>query len=324
MDRSFDDEGCYFRGQDGSQCQDPQLQGQVYCFWHEPSQDKSGPDVKERLEARAKTGRPLEGFELKRANLENVNLVNYAGEPYQLINCDLSRANLQKAHLYKVNLSGSRLLKADLSQANLHWADLSGCDLLGVKFKNAQLEHVFWGESLYQELRAREDADDSVRHYQEAEEVARNIRRHCEQQGIHRTAGHFFYCEMVLRRLQMPRFSMKRMISYFVDLVSGYGESPRRVVLFSGLLVLFCSLIYFYTGIQDEGVLVQYQPSADAMTNLRSWFDCLYFSIVTFTTLGYGDLTPLGWSRIVAAFEAFTGSFSLALFVVLFVKKMTH
>ncbi len=50
----------------------------------------------------------------------------------------------------------------------------------------------------------------------------------------------------------------------------------------------------------------------------------IYFSVVTFTTLGYGDISPLGFARFIAAFEAFMGSFTMALFVVVFVKKMTR
>jgi len=46
--------------------------------------------------------------------------------------------------------------------------------------------------------------------------------------------------------------------------------------------------------------------------------------VVTFTTLGYGDISPIGVTRFFATFEAFIGSFSLALFVVVFVKKMTR
>jgi hypothetical protein len=46
--------------------------------------------------------------------------------------------------------------------------------------------------------------------------------------------------------------------------------------------------------------------------------------VVTFTTLGYGDIVPLGLARPLAAFEAFVGSFTMALFVVVFVKKMTR
>ena len=284
---------------------------------------QTGSDVAGKLEFRAQSGRPMEGFILRKANLENINLVNHA-KPYQLINSDLSRANLHKAHLYKVNLSGSRLLKANLSHANLHWANLAGCNLLGVNFKNSLLEHVIWGKALYQEMRAVDHPEETSKLYQEAEEIARNIRRHCEVQGILNISGHFFYREMVFRRFQLPRYSRSRLISWFTDLVSGYGESPRRVVLFSGVLVLFCSLIYFYWGIQDSGLPIQYQPMLSLEQNFKNWLDCLYFSVVTFTTLGYGDLTPLGWSRTVAAIEAFTGSFSLALFVVLFVKKMTR
>ena len=58
--------------------------------------------------------------------------------------------------------------------------------------------------------------------------------------------------------------------------------------------------------------------------NLNSFLTSLYFSVVTFTTLGYGDITPIGPSRLIAALEAFTGSFTIALFVVVFVKRMTR
>ena len=315
---------CHFIGSDQASCPDIAMSGEQYCYWHSETADKTGPEVKQLLEERACTGIPMEGFNLRGANLENINLVNHGGAPYKLVNSDLSRANLHKAHLYKADLSGSRLLKANLSHANLHCSNLSGCNLLGTNLKNALLEHVNWGTELYQETKAKKFPEHEIELYQEAEEVARNIRRHCETQGVLRVSGHFFYREMVFRRFQMPKRSGRRFFSWIIDQVSGYGESPRRVVFFSGFLVFCCSLIYFYTGIQDSGRLVQYAPMAGLEQNFRNWLDCIYFSVVTFTTLGYGDLTPLGWSRIVAALEAFTGSFSLALFVVLFVKKMTR
>ncbi|WP_370659884.1 ion channel [Paraglaciecola algarum] len=43
--------------------------------------------------------------------------------------------------------------------------------------------------------------------------------------------------------------------------------------------------------------------------------------MVTFTTLSYGDFIPVGTSRAIAAIEAFIGSFTIALFIGLFVKK---
>ena len=305
------------------------MSGSLYCFWHAPEADKSVGDIREQLENRARTGRPMDGFILRGANLEQLNLVNRQGKPYILTNSDLSRANLDHAHLYKVNLSGSRLLKANLSKANLHCANLSGCNLLGVNLKSSRLENVDWGEQIYQASVAKgaqgvKNRSNAVALYEEAEEVARNIRKSCEDQGLFSVAGAFFHREMLFRRYQLSLFSRRRLISKIVDLVSGYGEKPLRIILFSAAFIFFCSVFYFLTGLSDNGSLVLFDSKQSGWVNFRAWLDCLYFSVVTFTTLGYGDLTPLGPSRLCAALEAFTGSFSLALFVVVFVKKMTR
>lgn len=38
-----------------------------------------------------------------------------------------------------------------------------------------------------------------------------------------------------------------------------------------------------------------------------SWMDYYYFSLVNFTTLGRGDVTPMGHLRFIAGIEAFVG-----------------
>jgi len=41
--------------------------------------------------------------------------------------------------------------------------------------------------------------------------------------------------------------------------------------------------------------------------------DCLYFSVVTWTTLGYGDFVPRNkWGRLLVAYEAILGYFVMA------------
>ena len=90
------------------------------------------------------------------------------------------------------------------------------------------------------------------------------------------------------------------------------------------MLILLCGFGYFMFGVNFNGETIQFSATQNTKTNLMALVNSLYFSVVTFTTLGYGDITPLGYSRLIAAFEAFCGSFSLALFVVVFVKKMTR
>ena len=117
---------------------------------------------------------------------------------------------------------------------------------------------------------------------------------------------------------------MGRIASKFVDLVCGYGERPLNVVKFSVVFILLCAFVYYGLGINQNGASVGFDTASSLRENFFNFFNCRYFSIVTFTTLGYGDLTPVGLARVTAAFEAFVGSFTLALYVVVFVKKVTR
>ena len=38
-----------------------------------------------------------------------------------------------------------------------------------------------------------------------------------------------------------------------------------------------------------------------------SFKDSFYFSTITFATVGYGDITPIGTNRLIATFQAITG-----------------
>ncbi len=38
-----------------------------------------------------------------------------------------------------------------------------------------------------------------------------------------------------------------------------------------------------------------------------SFIDCVYFSFTNYTTLGYGDISPFGYVRFLAALESLTG-----------------
>ncbi|OZG74758.1 potassium transporter Kef [Hahella sp. CCB-MM4] len=284
-------------------------------------------DLREALECRAQTGNPMVGFILPRANLEGINLVRpNARQGYQLIDSDLYRANLKNAHCFKLDFSGSSLMKADFEYANLHCANLKGCNLLGTKFKHAKIEQVEWGEEILQEQQAREAEthEAAMDLYEQAEEVYRHLRKVCEDQGLFENAGRFFQKEMIMRRMQLPYISFKRLISKIVDLFCGYGEQPLRVIIFSLLVILSFATLYFFAGLSFSGESLGFKTHLSIRENVHAFLSSLYFSVVTFTTLGYGDLAPIGIARGFAALEAFIGSFTLALFVVVFVKKMTR
>ena len=294
--------------------------------WQNPAREPV-ENIKEQLEIRACSGIPMDGFSLPRENLSKINLVNRTSKNgFKLINSDLYRANLENAHLFMLDLSGSSLMKANLAKANLHYSNLEGCNLLGVNLKGAKIEHVNWGKQIPQETQAKraKSRDNQIDLYQQAEEIYRNLRQTAEHQGLFEFAGQFFQKEMVMRRKQLPKYSFKRIISKLVDIFCGYGERPIKVIIFSLLVIVLFATLYFFSGLSFSGESLAFDSNIGFWENIKIYFTALYFSVVTFTTLGYGDLAPIGIARALAALEAFLGSFTLALFVVVFVKKMTR
>ena len=92
--------------------------------------------------------------------------------------------------------------------------------------------------------------------------------------------------------------------SLFEELLWGYGERPMRVVIFMMLAVAIYAGVYH---------LLPWPTCKNAPTG---WLDDFYFSAVTFTTLGYGDILPgTDALKLICASEALVGGLSLGLIV---------
>jgi len=320
---------CKYKYKDQTHCHNESDEGGL-CFWHNPKADKGNVFIKDELEKYLKTSSNLEGFQLANADLHGIKLmVPGQKKGVNLSNADLYRANLSKAHLFHINLSHSSLMKANLNETNLNSANLSDCNLLGAVFSHTKIEHVHWGKNVIQERAAfkahkEKRLEESLDYFEQSEEVYRNLRKLSEARGHFEHAGYFFHKEMVMRRFQLSPYSFKRMISRLVDLFCGYGEKPMNVIFFSLFVIFSSAILFFFVGIQNGGEFAAFSTDNPASNNMMHFFNAMYFSVVTFTTLGYGDISPVGFSRLIAATEAFIGSFTLALFVVVFVKKMTR
>lgn len=320
---------CRYVSPDGHTCSEIDM-GSGYCFWHDAKFDKSGLELTHKLERYAKRGGLLQGLELKRANLEGLNLINIDGNSgYDLSYSNFYRANLRGAHLFNNQIRNASLMKADLREANLHCTDLTDTNLLGLKLDNTRIDNINLGKQLFQECRGKSakeqgNSEEALDMYQQSEEIYRILRKGAEQQGLFEMAGNYLYRELQMRHEQYPIGSKKWLFSSFSDFFCGYGEKPENVIRFSLGMIFFCAICFFLLGVSFQGELIAFNAEQSWQQNLSALLNSFYFSVVTFTTLGYGDITPVGVSRFIAAIEAFTGSFTLALFVVVFVKRMTR
>ena len=113
-------------------------------------------------------------------------------------------------------------------------------------------------------------------------------------------------------------FSGFRLLPEFIfgRLLFGYGERPVRVLVASAIIILFFAVLF-----SADGAL-----SVREAQNEPGFLQGLYFSTITFTTLGYGDLYPSaeGFWRQLAMIEALTGGCLMALFIVCLAKRFSR
>ena len=104
----------------------------------------------------------------------------------------------------------------------------------------------------------------------------------------------------------------------FVAIPTGYGTQPVRFAVSVLALVMACALAYWLLGPQ-----LIYSAGGDPTLDL---FQAVYFSVCTFTTLGYGDWAPSPGSVVqwLATAEAFAGFVLGALFVVVVARKLVR
>ncbi len=310
---------CSYLFRDKTQCRESVEDDSEYCFWHDPTKDKKGHDIKRKLEEKQKNGESLEGFFLKGADLEDVHLMMV-----NLHKVNLWRANLRHAHLFGADLSQTCLFKANLDHANLKQANLEDAELLGAFFGHADLENIQIGrdhkvknELEADSLQRQGKKKEAKEKYLEAEEIYRNLKSNFKRRGQSFDGGHYFYREMIMKRRQMPLFSVERFWSYNMDFVTGYGEKPYKIIGFSVFYIVLCALIFSLLGIHhSSGFFSQVSTAYSLSENLTVLYDALYFSVVTFTTLGYGDFMPVGIGKLIATVEAFSGAFLTALFTI--------
>lgn len=114
--------------------------------------------------------------------------------------------------------------------------------------------------------------------------------------------------------LNQVKYFFKWLLATFFWLIWGYGERPFRTLAVSLLMVFISSLIF------SASNSLEYK---EAIIN-PNFIDSLYFSVVTFTTLGYGDYQPIGIYRLISMVEAFGALFLMPLFIIGLTRKFVR
>jgi hypothetical protein len=228
-------------------------------------------------------------------------------------------------------LLGNTVFTASARFANTHFA--KGANFSEVKFYG---QTDFGG--VYSSSRTvpiYESIFFARRRFGDDESFWRFVKQSAQEAGYYQLAGECFYNERCARLWQKfrgpgyydslsPLKKLTRLISgvrllpelVFGRLLFGYGERPVRVLIASALVIVLCAFFY-----SQPGSLIYRDGPTEP-----SFLQGLYFSTITFTTLGYGDFYPSahGFCRQLAMAEAISGGFLMALFVVCLAKRFSR
>ncbi|WP_255196163.1 pentapeptide repeat-containing protein [Halorarius litoreus] len=271
----------------------------------------------------------LAGQSLVGANLEDANVMGADLTDTNLLLADMTNATGINADFSRANMEGADLTRADLRLATLDDARLYGTVLTDV---NLGGDILLGQKSVYERLHISPGIAE-IAPLEAAAWVYRQFQQLYSDNGLPEAVRESYVNEKdARRRLAWERRDIPNVLRFEVSRwVMRYGESPYRVVLTALVVILVAAVLFPLTGgiheIQNgQGITYRLVNPEDA----SSWwiahvlFKSLYFSVVTFATLGYGDIQPIGtWARLLAGVEALLGALLSALFVFVLARRVT-
>lgn len=277
----------------------------------------------------------VNGAYFKYANLEFSDLAQA-----NLIGTELSNAKLEGSNLWKTDLRGANLFEVDLRDTNLDETDFEFSNLYRSRLYGSNIELAILPkkdvheterseiESFEKKLRRQNIRDTIIEdiiekinrinrdnnRFKKASNVYSAIRNTLHLNGLYLEESHYHYKERraFTKHLKEKGQYGRYLLNWIFKITSGYGEKWHFALAWIIGVIIFFGTFYLFLG----------GPSGEVANPI---IDSYYFSGVTFTTLGFGDLYPCSNNIIMrgaAMIEAIIGAFLMALFVVVISKKM--
>lgn len=306
----------------------------------------------------ALNGSDFSNTQLSRAEFDNVEFRNanfsnsMAFDSMFTNECDLERANFQGANLQGVSFNNSLIHSTIFNNAvidhetdfdNICYYENQAEKTDDIERKLENLDRAIW---VYQNLsdinRANSQSKMARSYYVKMKDTIRkkywvelcgvdSPKYHLRGLGkyLSRTLSILTKTQIPEDRVQSVKFRVRLwnvIKSQISKWVIGYGESWKNILFSLGIIAFFYSVAYQHTELNtgDSSIIPESILGVISIPGfLQQWLLSMYFSVVTFTTLGYGDISPVGLAAYIAASEAVIGSSLLALLVFVLGRRAT-
>jgi len=256
------------------------------------------------------------------SNLENANFsfANFEGANFTA--ADLENAHLEDANLVGARFSGANLKKAILANSNLknaYLADahLEGTILSAANFRNANLSSVTYDQKLLWKL-VKTTGFSLKKLWRQRDDILLDTTVRCKGVNAATCYGSQQFKIFLQDQDFLEEFLEKkwgRKIFFIWWLFADCGRSLGRWAGWSLLLALLFAMLYWFLG----------SNSFDTQHLQFNFFTMFYYSVVTFTTLGFGDIIPkTTTAALCVTVEVILGYVMLGGLITIFASKLSR
>jgi uncharacterized protein YjbI with pentapeptide repeats len=277
----------------------------------------------------------LRGIILSNSNLSNVNLQEtdiLQGPPndkgFSRL-AELTGANFFRANLSKTNLTKANLSKSNFTEAILHGTNFCNTTLIKTNFKNADLENADFSGAILQEANviSARLTNTNFNNTNITGIKYNNSLKKSEYVKFRGARIENSYGSPVFKRFTQDQdylyeYQSQRPLLFNLWYYSSMcGRSIGLWVFWSFMIALFFGAVYSNYPSWDWYAYI----SPELNISERSLFTPYYFSIVTFTTLGFGDVLPMDLAgEVWVTLEVIIGYIMLGGLISIFSNKLAQ
>lgn len=246
----------------------------------------------------------LEHADLRKAHLEHAYLEEAHLEHAYLGRVHLEHARLWEAYLEHAYLGGANLEQASLRLAHLERADFIVADLRGVDLSNVNLDDTVFRVVKWRPSRRRLPSPDLYKGF--------------DVRGIRYSDPLFDQFVRQSEFIRGCRETLPKWLFWIWKLTCECGRSFKRLLVVCLLVILIFTHAYYWPAFYDRPIVAVHHSDV-AFSPITE----LYFSVVTFSTLGFGDVTPCNATgQIVVMIEVLLGYVALGALISVFSVKI--
>jgi hypothetical protein len=262
------------------------------------------------------TGADLAGADLSGADLYKADMTGVFGVGANLAGAYLAECCLSNADLRGANLEAANLAHADVSHANLAGADLTEADMSGADIRGTDISQANIAGASVHGLRYGSFMSMKGHYF-----ALRGLDSCFGNALFTRDAQDQDYLDSLKRSIDetpSPIWRKAKQLAFRAWSIIDFGRSLGKPAAYALTLAMTFGTLYSLDRAYEWGMM-DYSRSAD--TPLSPF----YYSIVTYTTLGFGDITPQNWvGEVVVVAEVIMGYTTLGLLLSILANRIAR